>query len=218
MILDWVELIVPTEEQFIRSISSLSDDIDSSDEIQPVAYAMPQTIISKLKDLSLDTLTDAFLKDAKSDKKRNVNTYNLVSNIEYLTQLNSQVAFTYDEYNKRSVDLLNKWNEIYGLFIDSINISPYLRDYKQIMSDWKKDMADKTFFIGVNIKYLGLMFDMADEKNDTNLLQFINRLQVIVRQSNVPNKGYARVFKSIADLSSVALNSLKRSSEYFRII
>lgn len=67
-VLDWIMKIEPIERSFCQSVQQLSDSIQASDDMQPVAFAMPLTLHDKMKEMSVEKMTDAFLKDFKDDK------------------------------------------------------------------------------------------------------------------------------------------------------
>lgn len=79
-VIDWIKLIIPIEEQLAESLSSLSNSIAQSDDMQPEPYDMPTTIPDKVGTMTVEQMMDAFLTDFNGDKdKSSVNIYNIIS-------------------------------------------------------------------------------------------------------------------------------------------
>ena len=68
-VLDWIVKIEPIERSFRQSVQQLVDDIHASDDMLPVSFVMPLTLHDKMKEVSVEKMTDAFLKDFEKDKK-----------------------------------------------------------------------------------------------------------------------------------------------------
>lgn len=116
-VLDWTAKIQPVEKRFYQSIRDLSAAIKSSDDMQPVAYAMPLTVPEKLNELTVEKMTDAFLTDFEDDKDmRYKHLYNIISDLEFLSKISNSVKESYETYNKQLFALCQEWNEAYVAF------------------------------------------------------------------------------------------------------
>ncbi len=217
MLVDWVDMVVPVEEKFVESIEALSNAIAGSDNMQPEPYAMPQSIPDRLNELSLEQLTDAFLRGAKDDKqKRNAHLFNIVSGFEFLGKMSHQVATTYETYNKQAFDLCREWNEVYQSFVNQVKISSHVVEYQQLLRVWQFELIIQRDSTKVHQKHIGEFYTHADAFNDNDILPLINRMRYIIQLSQALRKGMAENFANMANATKASLNAMFEAAEYFR--
>ncbi len=216
-VLDWISNITSSEKTFNQSVSNLSKNILSSDEMQPVAYAMPLSLHDKLSDMSVEKMTEAFLTDFKKDKeKRYVNMFNIISGFEFLTKMTEGVAQTYEHYNKQSFEQCREWNSTYESFIDSYNAMPLNSPYQAIVEAWQTELVKTPGSRKVHLRYLEKLFYKAVELNDYKTLSLINRMRKTVLQSQKISEGFADNFSAMANNIELVIDSLSESEAYFR--
>ena len=217
MVIDWVKLAQPIEMEFINSINSFSETVAASENMQPEPYSMPQPLPNRLNELSIEKLTDSFLTDAKGDKqKRNYHLFNIISGFEFMKKISDLVHFSYDNYNKQAGDLCQQWSDTYMEFINNINVSSYIQEYKPILDKWQKALSKHHNSFKVNELYVDMLFDKANIINDTDLMPYINRMDYITKQSQELNKGVAKLFQSISIMTQPSLDSMIAASEYLK--
>ena len=219
MILNWIDLILPTEINMAKSLAELSKNIIESDEMLAVPFRLPQTIPNKINDFPIDVLTAAFLQDNKTKddmKERNDCFYNIVSNIQYLTKLQDNILETYEKYNRQAWEICKEWNVRYMEFVDKFNDSIYGRDYDKIIIAWNEEQRNKPNSPSVHLKYLNRLFEDADNKYDTTMVADLNRLIVIQKQSISLNEGYSKLFSEINKNIIKVIEILQESSEFFK--
>lgn len=216
-VLDWIANILPSEKAFNQTVSILSSNISSSDEMQPVAYAMPLSLHDKLSDMSVEKMTEAFLSDFQKDKdERYVRMFNIISGFEFLTKMIEGVTQTYDNYNKQSFEQCREWNATYESFIDSYNAMPLHNPYQTIVEAWQMELVKKTDSRTVNLRYLEKLFITADKSKDYKTLSLINRMRRTVIQSQKISEGFAEIFLAMASNIELTINSLLESETFFR--
>lgn len=217
MLVDWVDMVVPVEETFVGSIEALSEAIANSDNMQPEPYAMPQSIPDRLNELSLEQLTDAFLRGAKDDKqKRNAHLFNIVSGFEFLGKMSHQVATTYETYNKQAFDLCREWNEVYQSFVNQVKISSHVVEYQQLLRVWQFELIIQRDSTKVHQKHIGEFYTHADAFNDNDILPLINRMRYIIQLSQALRKGMAVNFANMAKVTKTSLKAMADAAEHFR--
>ena len=216
-VLDWVKKITTSEKAFNQTVSNLSIRIFDSDEMLPVAYAMPLVLHNSLKDMSVEKMTDAFLSDFKKDKEvRYVRMFNIISGIEFLKKMTEGVTHSYEEYNKQSFDLCREWNNTYESFIDSYNAMPLNNPYQTIVEAWQTELVKTPSSRKVHLIFLEKLFYKAVELNDFKTLSQINRMRKTVLQSETISEGFAKNFMEISETIEQTIDSLSESEQYFR--
>lgn len=215
-IIGWIQKIEPIEKEFSKSVHQLSDDIAKSDDMQPVPYAMPLTLHDKLKDMTIEQMTDAFLRDLIEEKhERYANMYNIVSNSEFLTKIGESVVNSYESYNKQAFAYCKEWNKEYESFIARYNTLPPDNLYSSIVNDWMIALFKQPNSVKTHLHYLTKLDEVAYNNKDHETQALTNRMLHIAKQSQALNDGYKVVFSSIADKIDVTLDGLKSSTTFF---
>jgi hypothetical protein len=216
-VLDWIEKIQPIERTFQDSIQSLSKSIGDSDDMLPQAYAMPLTLHDKLSEMTVEKMTDAFLKDFKNDKdKRYVHMYNILSNFEYLSKITNGVKESYDTYNKQAFALCKEWNALYDDLMVYFNRLPNINVYSTIITGWMMELMQKPNSVAVHEKYLNLLNLTSVKEKDVDTFTRTNKLHRIIVQVQAINTGFAKNFSDMASNIDLSLNSLNEAVKYFR--
>lgn len=216
-ILDWIYKIQPIEQTFRDSIQSLSKSIEESDDMQPQAYAMPLTMHDKLNEMTVEKMTEAFLRDFKDDiDKRYIHMYNILSNFEFLSKITNGVKESYDTYNKQSFALCQEWNALYEDLMVYFNRLPDINAYSTIITGWMMELMSKPNSVAVHEKYLNLLNLKAVEGKDVDTFTRTNKLHRIVKQVQALNAGYAKNFSDMASNIGLSLKSLNDAAKYFR--
>lgn len=216
MVVDWIEIVKPVEELLVQSIEKLAEAIETSDNMQPEPYAMPQSIPDKLNELSIKDISDAFLLDSNANKKdNNINLYNIISGFEFLYKMNEYVKTSYETYNKAAFDLCKEWNPLFTVLIDEINKSAHFKDYRAIVIAWQTELAEKTDSIRVHQKYLNQLFEKAGCLKDYVLMSSVNRMQILLEQRKALNKGFATNFTNMAKYIEITSDSLLNAARFF---
>ena len=216
-VLDWIKKIEPIEKSFCQSVQQLADSIQASDDMQPVAFAMPLILHDKMKEMSVEKMTDAFLKDFKDDKdKRYANMYNIISNFEFLSKISDSVCESYDSYNKQSFALCQQWNRLFEVFREQCGSFSDNNPYLEKITNWLIRLKETPNSPQTHIIALDELRTMAYERKDFDMLSLVNRMHNIARQSQATSKGFAQVFSDIASKIDITLESLSSSEQYFR--
>lgn len=216
-ILDWIDKIQPIEQTFRDSLQTLSKTIGESDDMQPQAYAMPLTMHDKLSDMTVEKMTEAFLRDFKKDKdKRYIHMYNILSSFEYLSKITNGVKESYDTYNKQAFGLCKEWNVLYEDLMVYFNTLQEVNAYNTIITGWMMELMNHPNSVAVHEKYLNILNLMAVKEKDVDTFTRTNKLHRIVVQVQTLNTGFAKIFSDMASNIDLSLNSLKDAVKFFR--
>lgn len=216
-VLDWILKIQPIENTFLESIKELGQRIKDSDDLQPVPFAMPLTLHDKLNDMSIEKMSDAFLRDFKDDKdRRYANMYNIISNFEFLTRISSGVKETYDSYNKQAFTLCQEWNSAYMAFLERYYKMPKGNPYDDCVQTWLMELLQNPNSVIIHIKYTSGLSLIAGREKDHDTLSLVNKMLRIANQSQATSKGFATVFFDMATNIETTLQSLSDAEKYFR--
>ena len=216
-VLDWIAIIQPIEKRFYQSIRDLSDEINASSDMQPIAYAMPLTVPDKLNELTVEKMTDAFLTDFEDDKdKRYEHLYNIISDLEFLSKISNGVKESYETYNKQSFALCQEWNDVYVAFVQRFDRLGKGNSYEAIVAKWRNELIANQNSVKVHLKYLDQLDTVALRIKDNDTLSIVNRMHLVAKQSEATRAGYVKVFSNIAGSIDYALKMLSRAEQYFR--
>ena len=216
-VLDWIMKIEPIERSFCQSVQQLSDSIQASDDMQPVAFAMPLTLHDMMKEMSVEKMTEAFLKDFKDNKdKRYANMYNIISNFEFLSKISDSVRESYDSYNKQSFALCQQWNGLFEKFREKCHKMKDGNPYEATLTVWFAQLLQTPNSVKTHIQALDALCLLSFKENDFEMLSMVSKMRDIARQSQATSEGYAKVFTDIAGNIDLTLNSLSASEKFFR--
>lgn len=216
-VLDWIGNIMPFERSFNQTVSDLSKNIANSDDMQPVAYAMPLALHDKLTGMSVEQMTDAFLSDFKNDKDiRYTQMFNILSGFEFLSKTTEGVTKSYESYNKQLFDLCREWNSTYESFIDKYNSLPQSNQYQTIVETWQMELVKAPGLRTVHLRYLEKLLIIADKSKDYVILSLTNRMRRTVLQSQGISKGFATNFETMSQNLGFTIDSLVKAAQYFK--
>ena len=208
-VLDWIDLMEPAENNLIVAVKKLSRKINSSKDLRPVAFPMPNTIPDKIKDLSVETMMDVF---GRGDYKiaRNRHLYNVIGQFDYLTKMNMEIRKEYERYNGQAITLCNEWNQIFSSFANSLEQNQNA-EIKRVFIQWMNELEKKPNNSVIHLKYLDEIDNLTKEPNYA-----ISEMKRIIIQSQANHKGFAKLFNQMAARMSESINALKEAAVFFR--
>ena len=218
LILEWVKLIKPFEDQFIQSMKEFSASIKDSDDMQPEPFSLPQAIPHRLNELPLEKLTEVFLQDKKGQEriKSNVHFFNIVSGFEFLSTMSEQVRSYYERYNKQVLELCQEWNSVYMQFVDTLNnFRRFGSAYMPIKNSWDAALRDNRDSIKLHQNHIKLLADKADSLKDKEIIEYTNRLQLIIEQRKALNSGFAQLFEGFAEVTQNTYDAMNEAVDFF---
>lgn len=216
-VLDWIVKVTPIENSFCQSVLELAKSIETTDDMQPIGYAMPLTLHDKMKDISVEKMADAFLKDFKGDKEKSyANMYNIISNFEFLSKISNSLSDSYDSYNKQSFALCQQWNGLFEKFREKCNQLNNDSPYNTALTVWFAQLIDTPNSVNTNLQALDALCLLAFKEKDFEMLSMVTKMRDVARQSQATSKGFARVFSNIASNINLSLKSLSESEQFFR--
>ena len=193
----------------IKAVKKLSRNINSSKDLRPVAFLMPNTIPDKIKDLSVETMMDVFGRgDYKIDRNRHL--YNIIGQFNYLTKINMEIIKEYERYNSQAITLCNEWNQIFLSFANSLEQNDNA-EIKRVFIQWMNELEKKPNNSVIHLKYLDEIDNLTNEPNYA-----ISEMKRIVVQSQANRSGFAKLFRQMAARMEESMNALKKATIFFR--
>ena len=216
-VLDWIITISPIEMKFSESVHDLAGRIKKSDDMLPVPYALPLTLPNKMMSMSIEIMSEMFLKDFKEEKDRRYsNMYNIISNLEYLSKATNSALESYKSYNSQSFALCKEWNSLYETFLNKCNALKDKNPYSAVITIWFAQLISSPNSINVHIKALEAMSIIAFNENDFDMMSLVSKMMNIAKQNQATSVGFAKVFSDMANNIDSSLKSLSEAVQFFR--
>ena len=220
-VLDWINKIMPLEKDFSKSVHKLSKAINASDVLQPEPYVIPITLHDKLSDLSIEKMTEAFVRDYKDDKgdkgERFAKMCDIFSNLDFLSKTYEVAIKAYDAYYKQADFHCNEWSRIYTMLTERLSVNPTKGNlYYTIFQNWAIEDKEHPNSVKNHIKYLDIIYGTAFSSQDYETLSYVNRLRLTAQQSQALRKVYANTFETIASNIDLTLDRLSNIDVFFR--
>lgn len=214
-VLKWIDLIMPTEYNLLDSIKKLSKAVSDSDDMRPEPFQMLNTIPDKIKDLSVESMMDAFGRGC--DKKlRNKHLYNIISQFDYLTKIHREIVKEYERYNGQMLSLCKDWGNYYQNLVPVVARSS--KEIKDVFGDWMNEInsgkPSGPLSISINHEYIERIRQITSTNEEIVNLSF-NMKQILI-QCMAYRKGFAENFKDMANSMESSIKALKESSDYFQ--
>lgn len=216
-IFEWVKLLDKPIQKQIDSLRDLARRITSSDTLQPEAFIWSKSLVDKLNDISANNMLSVFVLDSKDNvQNKGKETFNVVSQFDYLSSVDKIVMEKYDEYKECCIGLLKHWNDTFpklkehkeNIVVFDSQVSLIANSFYSIWNRWVKIANSKEFSMEINSKYL--IEPMLKEMSEVSLecpssrlakdiLEDINELYLISQQWTKSKEGYSQVFNDLAN-------------------
>lgn len=112
----WTDIIINAVKNQSLSLKELSKGLSKSQSLFPERYAFSRSMSDKLSELSAEKVVSVFVMNCRCKKRAEDNraeySFNLVSQYDYLSSVESIVKELYDAYNNKSNDLREQWNAL----------------------------------------------------------------------------------------------------------
>ncbi len=212
-VIDWIKLIIPIEEHLAESLSSLSNSIARSDDMQPELYDMPTTIPDSIGTMTVEQMMDAFLTDFNGDKKKSsVHIYNIISRLEFLSKTRGEIAKFYDAYNKRALSYCEQWSVDINTFREW-NMHQNDESIKHIVRTWNAELIVKKDSVHAHEKLVDAMIQLRGK--DPNVAPILIRMKNIILQRKALSDGYATIIENMSKNITFSLRKLSDASDFF---
>lgn len=233
-VFEWTDLVIRAVQKQVQSLKTLSEKLASSQSLYPERYEFSRSMSDKLTDLSAEKVISVFIENCRfsSDDKRAKYSYNLISQYDFLSSIESFVKENYDAYNHHTNALRERWN---GLCLSlqheidavtpkfpkdfevrqclNIVIETFLKDrgqVGQIEEAYSKLIAP----LGEAVKYCKLAF--PEVRCYQSAYECISGMALLYEQWSELTKGYSEVFSFIASTIDESLAALREVVDYFK--
>lgn len=212
-VIDWIRLINPIETNLSETLSTLSNSVGQSDDMQPERYALPTTIPDKLGSLTVEQMMDAFMTDFKGDKEKcSIHIYNIISCLEFLSKTKDEITNAYDSYNKQSFSCCKQWNSELDEF-KKWKLLQNDESINNIVRLWAAGLIVKKDSILAHEKFVNDILHLYS--SDSNITPTLIRMRNILMQRKALSSGYASVFADLSKNIKVSLRQLSEACVFF---
>lgn len=230
-IYEWIALLEKPIQKQIENLHELAQRINLSDTLQPEAFIWSKSLVDKLNDISANNMLSIFVLDSKFNVKgKKRETYNIVSQFDYLSSVDKVVMEKYDEYRGCCINSLNHWNKFFprlknhkeNMVVSDTQVFTISKSFNSIWHSWFEQANQKEFSMEINSKYLiePMLKEMVRLKKElpasqiTNeILEDVGELNLIFQQWSKNKEGYSNIFNDLADTISRSYEQLQKSCD-----
>ncbi len=235
-VFEWTKLVIDAVQKQKQSLMSLSERLSTTQSLYAERYEFSRSMSDKLKTLSAEQGISVFIENSqnKRDKedKRTKHSFNLISQYDFLSSIETSVKECYDAYNHQANDLREQWNgliinlqhELDAVKPESTNdydVGRLLRetiDYFMIRRGEHIDLIGEIY----NLLIVPLN-DAVDKCKKTYpevrcyqaVYECARKMILLYNQWYALTRGYSEVFGSIVSTIDTSLSSLKEAIDYF---
>lgn len=235
MIVKWCQCSNDSIQQYISSLEKFAKDIKDNNSLNIAIYSTNIICVDKINQLPIDKILDSLILNI-DDKEKDKNTYNLLSQLEFLEKISIMIMDKYKDYCSENKDIMESWNNNYkNLFrvmddiisLDntslnkeeqllrrrvreySIPINYNRKDKKEITIDiWEKDFVDPL------IELIGQSKNQIIHPKINEAIQYVYELKIAIERHNKLNN-YGLVFQEIKASMQSSLEIINESISYF---
>ena len=240
IVLCWADLIrVPIERQ-IDELNELADRIRSSDVLHPEGFYMNKMLADKVDSISIDRFISTFMINTKAMCNENLNdkmTFNLVSQFNYLVQMEKTIIDTYNAYVKESQDIMDNWNMGFNKLTKCIDEWFVRIDAKHeyfglkqrvvfISMSWKRSIVgESSTMVNSMENFITPLTEITTEVLNQNvnnefayqISETLQSLRFIDYRWRTNNGAYVLVFNKMGNYIKTSLDSINEAKKYFEV-
>lgn len=239
VVFEWTELIIDAVKNQSQSLKKLSQSLVNSKSLLPEPYAYSRSMSDKLGELTAEKIFTEFVVNCRCKKKvedkRTKLSFNLVSQYDYLTSVESIIKEHYEVYNREANDIRKQWNSLMLQIQHEIDVvkPETLKDY-QVHDSIRKTL--NAFFQGnKQADFTGDIGDLYDRLivplNNTvyeckrafpevrccqAVYECARKMLILHDNWKSFKMGYAEVFSTYASSIDKSLDLLRQAIDYFK--
>lgn len=226
IVFQWCEVISPIITNQIKACKTFSEILKASTDLQPESFVFTKSCVDKIKSIGADKLIEVFVMkaDGKVDKDKNATyTYNIISQVEYLSFTEIVIDGHYNKYYELITDLQQQWNSLDDTLSEALN-------------DCSGDFFVKALELKINAfktcnrnssqdyltKYVEPLIQMAlsdkyyQTKNISKVIDVLRHYIMIEESRKSICDGYKVIFEKTAENMSQSYESLHEACAYLK--
>jgi len=237
MILEWINILENPIKTQIVSCKKFAEQVGSSRDLQPVVLEYNNFIIEKIETIPFERYVKTFVINTKGDKKEKYKQiYNLISQFDYLRNVQKEMLDFYEKYHSYCEELMNEWNTNFINFdtivekhtldtkAQSITTDPFHLKILEIVIQWGRNSVDGQSSVQNSMIHLiNPMSDLvSQELKDNPINEYAYSLDICLQGFNITLKklagnydGNKNLFSSISQNMETSLETLIAVKEFF---
>lgn len=229
----WIDLVQQPVIKQIESLSVFSNAIKNNRTLQNERLAFSRNMVEKIDIATAENVIKYLLFNSSKPKidKRAETAFNMISQIDFLKSLESEIRIQYDSYQRESLALFNDWNhsieQIQKLCFSKYNCKEesIMKDLIYIVDTWREGIQnDKE--ADVPKAFENLIVPILERCNEhimgqANFSEVDGIKEGALVLANVYKRwksiaeGFSKVFADYAEHANNALVVLMTSKNYF---
>ena len=239
VVFEWTKLIIDAAKKQSQSLKRLSQSLANSKSLLPEPYAFSRSMSDKLGELTAEKIVSEFVVNCRCKKKvedkRSTLSFNLVSQYDFLTSVESIIKEHYEVYNREANVLREQWNSLMIQLQHEIDVvkpetrndylaneslrqtmNTFLQDNKQ--DDFIGDIGDlyDLLIVPLNKKVYECKRAFPEVRCCQSVYECARKLLILYDNWESFKMGYAEVFSTYASSIDKSLDSLRQAIDYFK--
>jgi hypothetical protein len=230
---EWINLVQQPVIKQIELLRDFSDAVKTNKNLQNERLAFSRNMVGKIEIVTAENIMKYLLFNSSKPKidKRAENAFNMISQIDFLKSLETEICKQYDAYQRQSLALFSDWNnniqQIQRLCSSSINIIEVrlMKDLIDIVYKWMEDIQNDNA-VDIPKAYEKLIVPILKrcEEHVSGQANFSEvdgikegalALENVYKRWNSITEGFSNMFADYAEYANNALVILMASKNYF---
>ena len=230
---EWINLVQQPVIKQIELLRDFSDAVKTNKNLQNERLAFSRNMVGKIEIVTAENIMKYLLFNSSKPKidKRAENAFNMISQIDFLKSLETEICKQYDAYQRQSLALFSDWNnniqQIQRLCSSSINIIEVrlMKDLIDIVYKWMEDIQNDNA-VDIPKAYEKLIVPILKrcEEHVSGQANFSEvdgikegalALENVYKRWNSITEGFSKMFADYAEYANNALVILMASKNYF---
>ena len=216
----------------IELLREFSDAVKTNKTLQNERLVFSRNMVGKIEIATAENIMNYLLFNSSKPKidKRAENAFNMISQIDFLKSLETEICKQYDAYQRESLALFSDWNnniqQIQRLCSsNNSNKVGIMKDLTDILNNWKKDIQNDNA-VDVTKAYEKLIVPIIERceehvSGQSNYSEVDGIKEGALILANVYARwksiaeGFSKMFADYAEYANNALMVLMESKKYF---
>lgn len=230
---EWINLVQQPVIKQIELLREFSDAIKTNKNLQNERLVFSRNMVGKIEIVTAENIMKYLLFNSSKPKidKRAENAFNMISQIDFLKSLETEICKQYDAYQRQSLALFSDWNnniqQIQRLCSSNINTNEVviMKDLIDIVYKWMEDIQNDNA-VDIPKAYEKLIVPILKRceehvSGQANFSEVDGIKEGALALENVYERwksiaeGFSKMFADYAEYANNALVILMASKNYF---
>ena len=233
-VFEWTDLVIQAVQKQVQSLKALSEKLASTQSLYPEPYEFSRSMSDKLKDLSAEKVISVFIENCRcsSEDKRAKYSFNLISQYDYLSSIESFVKGNYEAYNRQANALRERWNGLWmslrhdmdavrQVFPQDFMVQQYLR---RIINGFEEaegetdqmDVINSKLIMPLNLAVSNCKLNHPESHCYQSVYFCADHMAALYKKWCEMTREYSEVFSTNASKIEESLTALQEAVDYFK--